>query len=174
MKKDDVFWMQKALALAEQAAGNQEVPVGAVVVIDDEIVGQGCNAPIGSCDPTAHAEVLAIRDACERVGNYRLPEATLYVTIEPCTMCTGAIVHARLKRVVFGAIEPKAGAVVSQNQLLDHPAMNTSVEVTQGVLAEESSRLISSFLLCVAKKRKLLSKLRSLRYTFIKLEVNKL
>ncbi|KZX75347.1 tRNA-specific adenosine deaminase [Oleiphilus sp. HI0009] len=156
MKKDDVFWMQKALALAEQAAGNQEVPVGAVVVIDDEIVGQGCNAPIGSCDPTAHAEVLAIRDACERVGNYRLPEATLYVTIEPCTMCTGAIVHARLKRVVFGAIEPKAGAVVSQNQLLDHPAMNTSVEVTQGVLAEESSRLISSFFALRREKKKAL------------------
>jgi len=156
MKKDDVFWMQKALALAEQAAGNQEVPVGAVVVIDDEIVGQGCNAPIGSCDPTAHAEVLAIRDACERVGNYRLPEATLYVTIEPCTMCTGAIVHARLKRVVFGAIEPKAGAVVSQNQLLDHPAMNTSVEVTQGVLAGESSRLISSFFALRREKKKAL------------------
>ena len=156
MKKDDVFWMQKALALAEQAAGNQEVPVGAVVVIDDEIVGQGCNAPIGSCDPTAHAEVLAIRDACERVGNYRLPEATLYVTIEPCTMCTGAIVHARLKRVVFGAIEPKAGAVVSQNQLLDHPAMNTSVEVTQGVLAEESSRIISSFFALRREKKKAL------------------
>ena len=156
MNKDDVFWMQKALALAEQAAGNQEVPVGAVVVIDDEIVGQGCNAPIGSCDPTALAEVLAIRDACERVGNYRLPEATLYVTIEPCTMCTGAIVHARLKRVVFGAIEPKAGAVVSQNQLLDHPAMNTSVEVTQGVLAEESSCIISSFFALRREKKKAL------------------
>ncbi|KZZ02050.1 tRNA-specific adenosine deaminase, partial [Oleiphilus sp. HI0073] len=114
MQHSDEYFMQQALRLAERAAEHQEVPVGAVVVLDGEIVGEGCNAPIGSCDPTAHAEVLAIREACQRVGNYRLPEATLYVTIEPCTMCCGAIVHSRIRRLVFGAREPKAGAVLSQ------------------------------------------------------------
>lgn len=156
MVHDDSYWMEHALRLAERAAEHQEVPVGAVVVLDDEIVGEGCNAPIGSCDPTAHAEVLAIRDACQRVGNYRLPEATLYVSIEPCTMCAGAIVHTRLKRVVFGAREPKSGAVVSQNTLLEHGSMNTSVEVTEGVLAERSSALISSFFALRREKKKAL------------------
>lgn len=160
MPNSDDYFMQKALRLAERAAEHQEVPVGAVVVLDGEIVGEGCNAPIGSCDPTAHAEVLAIRDACQRVGNYRLPEATLYVTIEPCTMCAGAIVHSRIKRLVFGAREPKAGAIVSQNQLLDHAAMNTSVEVTPDVLAEQCSALISSFFDLRRKKKKAL-KLKS-------------
>jgi len=152
----DHYWMEHALRLAERAADQQEVPVGAVVVLDGKIIGEGCNAPIGSCDPTAHAEVLAIRDACQRVGNYRLPEATLYVSIEPCTMCTGAIVHARLKRVVFGAREPKAGAIVSQNTLLEHSAMNTTVEVTEGVLAERSSGIISAFFALRREKKKAL------------------
>lgn len=152
----DEHYMHEALLLAKQAAERQEVPVGAVVVIDGEIVGRGSNAPIGNCDPTAHAEVLAIRDACKSVGNYRLPEATLYVTIEPCTMCVGAIVHARFKRIVFGAREPKAGAVLSQNKLLEHASMNTSVEVSGDVLAQECSSVISSFFDLRRKKKKAL------------------
>ena len=156
----DEYFMQQALRLAERAAEHHEVPVGAVVVIDGEIVGEGCNAPIGSCDPTAHAEVLAIRDACQRVGNYRLPDATLYVTIEPCTMCCGAIVHSRVKRLVFGAREPKAGAVLSQNRLLEHAAMNTSVEVMPDVLSARCSELISSFFDLRRQKKKAL-KLKS-------------
>jgi tRNA(Arg) A34 adenosine deaminase TadA len=156
MQHSDEYFMQQALRLAERAAEQQEVPVGAVVVLDGEIVGEGCNAPIGSCDPTAHAEVLAIREACQRVGNYRLPEATLYVTIEPCTMCCGAIVHSRIRRLVFGAREPKAGAVLSQNRLLEHAAMNTRVEVTSDVLAESCSGLISSFFDLRRKKKKAL------------------
>jgi tRNA(Arg) A34 adenosine deaminase TadA len=156
MQQTDEYYMNEALRLAERAAEHQEVPVGAVVVLDGEIIGEGCNAPIGCCDPTAHAEVLAIRDACQRVGNYRLPEATLYVTIEPCTMCAGAIVHSRIKRLVFGAREPKAGAVLSQNRLLEHAAMNTSVEVTPDVLADSCSALISSFFDLRRQKKKAL------------------
>lgn len=137
--------MRHALALAKKADTENEVPVGAVVVLDGEIVGEGWNRPIGSHDPSAHAEISAIRNAAEKLANYRLPGATLYVTIEPCTMCVGAIVHARIDRLVFGAREPKAGAVVSQNSLLDHPAMNTEVVFTEGVLAEECSQVISDF-----------------------------
>lgn len=158
MSDEDQQWMEHALRLAEHAALQNEVPVGAVVVLDGKVVGEGSNAPISSCDPTAHAEVLAIRDACSRVGNYRLPEATLYVTIEPCTMCTGAIVHARLKRIVFGAREPKAGAVLSQNALLSHPSMNTEVLVEEGVLAERSSNLISEFFALRREKKKALKR----------------
>ena len=158
MSDEDQHWMEHALRLAEHAASQNEVPVGAVVVLDGKVVGEGSNAPISSCDPTAHAEVLAIRDACSRVGNYRLPDATLYVTIEPCTMCVGAIVHARLKRVVFGAREPKAGAVLSQNSLLSHPSMNTEVLVDEGVFAERSSNLISEFFALRREKKKALKR----------------
>jgi tRNA(adenine34) deaminase len=141
----DQQFMRRALELAEKAALENEVPVGAIVVIDNEIVGEGSNRPIGSCDPSAHAEVMAIRNAAENVRNYRLPGATLYVTIEPCTMCVGAMVHARIDRIVFGAKEPKAGAVVSQNNLLEHSAMNTEISYSEGVLAEECSLVMSNF-----------------------------
>lgn len=142
---EDERWMDRALALASQAASIGEVPVGAVVVLNGREVGAGFNAPISSRDPTAHAEIRAIRDAARRVGNYRLSGATLYVTIEPCTMCTGAMVHARISRLVYGATEPKAGAVESSAQILDSDAMNWRVAVTGGVQAERCSTVISSF-----------------------------
>ncbi len=144
-RASDEHWMQRALALAQAAADRGEIPVGAVLVLDDEMLGEGSNNPIGASDPTAHAEILALRQAAERLGNYRLVNTTLYVTIEPCTMCVGAIVHARVGRVVFGAPEPKAGAVVSQNQLFDHPAMNYRVRYEGGVLEDACRGLISAF-----------------------------
>lgn len=154
----DEQWMRRALALAENAALQNEVPVGAVVVVDNEIVGEGWNCPIGSCDPSAHAEIMALRHAAEKLENYRLPGATLYVTIEPCTMCVGAMVHARIDRLVFGAREPKAGAAVSQNKLLAHPAMNTDISYAEGVLAEECSHVMSSFFARRRKEKKALKK----------------
>lgn len=141
----DLVWMQRALKLAEEAGNEDEVPVGAVIVRDGKLLGEGRNGPISACDPTAHAEIQAIRAACESERNYRLPGATLYVTIEPCTMCIGAIVHARIARVVFGAREPKAGAVVSQNTLLSHPCMNTEVSYAEGVLDEECAQTMTAF-----------------------------
>ncbi|MDX1633054.1 MAG: tRNA adenosine(34) deaminase TadA [Marinobacter sp.] len=142
---DDEFWMQRALTLARSAAAADEVPVGAVVVLDGREVGAGFNAPISQCDPTAHAEIRALRDAARRVGNYRLPGATLYVTLEPCTMCVGALVHSRVSRLVFGATEPKAGAVVSTRRTLEDSALNWRVAVTQGVLSSSCSELLSEF-----------------------------
>ena len=141
----DREWMTKALLLAEKAGAAGEVPVGAVLVKDGVAVGEGWNRPISTCDPTAHAEVMALRDAASRLENYRLPETTLYVTIEPCTMCVGAILHARVGRIVYGATEPRAGAVESQLQLTDMTHYNHKVEVVGGVLAEECSELISDF-----------------------------
>jgi tRNA(adenine34) deaminase len=134
-------------ALAEARIGLEagEVPVGAVVVIDDVIVGQAHNAPIALIDPTAHAEVLALRAAALKVGNYRLPRATLYATLEPCAMCCGAIVQARLVRVVYGAPDPKAGAVESQYRLLDDTRLNHRVETRGGVLAAECGALLKEF-----------------------------
>lgn len=143
--REDERWMDRALALANQAASIGEVPVGAVVVLDGREIGAGFNAPISGRDPTAHAELRAIRDAARRVGNYRLSGATLYVTIEPCTMCAGAMVHARISRLVYGALEPKAGAVVSSAQIFDSEAMNWRVAVTGGVQAEQCSEVISNF-----------------------------
>jgi len=121
------------------------VPVGAVVVLDGAIVGQGFNRPIRSLDPTAHAEIVALRAAAVQVGNYRLTGATLYVSIEPCAMCAGALVHARIGRLVFGAREPKAGAVVSTARLLEHAAFNHRVEVVEGVLADEAATVLRDF-----------------------------
>ncbi|WP_420897538.1 tRNA adenosine(34) deaminase TadA [Amphritea opalescens] len=137
--------MTRALALAEQAAALNEVPVGAIVVLDGQIIGEGWNQPISGHDPTAHAEMMALRDAAANMGNYRLADATLYVTIEPCTMCAGAIVHARIKRLVFGAVEPKAGAVVSNSQLFEQPWLNHWPVATGGVMAEQCSEVISQF-----------------------------
>jgi len=141
----DEKWMQRALELAKSAAQEGEVPVGALVVRDGVVLGEAWNRPIGNCDPSAHAEINALRKAAKGEGNYRLPGATLYVTIEPCTMCVGALVHARIARVVFGAREPKAGAVISQNNLLEHPSMNTNIVYAEGVLAEECSQVMSDF-----------------------------
>lgn len=143
--EEDEAWMSRALQLAGQAGAAGEVPVGAVVVLDGKEIGTGFNAPISGCDPTAHAEIRALRDAAARVGNYRLPGATLYVTLEPCTMCVGAIVHSRISRLVYGAAEPKAGAVASARQTLDDPHLNWRVESVGGVLAEQCSHVISEF-----------------------------
>ncbi|MBU2965090.1 tRNA adenosine(34) deaminase TadA [Amphritea sp. 2_MG-2023] len=144
-ENQDLHWMARALALAEQAAALNEVPVGAVVVLDGQVIGEGWNQPISGHDPTAHAEIMALRDAAAKTGNYRLAGATLYVTIEPCTMCAGAIVHARIKRVVFGAVEPKAGAVVSNSQLFGQSWLNHWPEFTGDVMAEQCSEAISQF-----------------------------
>ena len=142
---DDEHWMRRALALAEQAAALDEVPVGAVIVMDGKEVGAGFNRPISSCDPTAHAEICALRQAAANLSNYRLSGATLYVTLEPCTMCVGAIVHSRISRVVYGATEPKAGAVESARRTFDEPQFNWQVETCGGLLAEPCSRIISDF-----------------------------
>lgn len=144
-KDSDSSWMQQALALAQLAADKGEVPVGAIVVLNDEVIGEGYNQPISGTDPTAHAEVMALRDAARKVGNYRLPGATLYVTIEPCTMCVGAMIHARVERLVYGATEPKAGMVESQFNLLKQPCYNHQIEACGGVLAEACSQMISDF-----------------------------
>ncbi|WP_252179049.1 tRNA adenosine(34) deaminase TadA [Endozoicomonas sp. 4G] len=141
----DNLWMREALKEAEKAREKQEVPVGAVVVRGDEIIGRGFNQPISGCNPVAHAEILALQQAAATLNNYRLVDCELYVTLEPCTMCAGAIIHSRVKRVIFGALEPKAGALVSQSRTLELPYMNYRVEMTPGVLEEECSEMISSF-----------------------------
>lgn len=141
----DARWMREALALARQAGEAGEVPVGAILVRDGEMLGSGFNQPIRTCDATAHAEIVAIRDASQSCNNYRLPGTTLYVTIEPCTMCLGAIIHARVERLVFGAPEPRAGAVVSQAALIDAVHFNHQLSFTRGVLADECSTLLQNF-----------------------------
>jgi tRNA(adenine34) deaminase len=130
-------FMREALALAAEAARAGEVPVGAVVVVGGEVVGRGRNGPIAAHDPTAHAEIAAIRDAAARLGNYRLPGATMYVTVEPCLMCVGALVHARIGTLVFGAPEPKAGAIESTQRAHEHAALNHRFTVVSGVLAAD-------------------------------------
>ena len=138
-------FMLAALAEARVGLAAGEVPVGAVVVVDDVIVGQAHNAPIALVDPTAHAEVLALREAARKVGNYRLPGATLYATLEPCAMCCGAAIQARLARVVYGAPDPKAGAVESRHRLLDDAGLNHRVEAVGGVLSVECGALLKEF-----------------------------
>jgi len=142
---EDERWMRYALNLAKKARDLNEVPVGAVIVREDQIIGEGFNSSICNHDASAHAEIQAIRHAGEVTGNYRLTGSTLYVTIEPCVMCVGAIVHARMNRLVFGASEPKAGAIKSAHQLLDHSAMNYKVEACSGVLEVECQNLILNF-----------------------------
>ena len=137
--------MNRALELARAAGSRGEVPVGAVVVIDGHIVGEGANAQIADADPTAHAEVLALRAAAAKMGNYRLPGAVLYVTLEPCTMCCGAMVHARVDELVFATREPKAGAVVSTTQALDNPSLNHRVRWREGPCADASADLLRDF-----------------------------
>jgi len=137
--------MRRALALAQEAQHAGEVPVGAVLIRGDTLLAQGSNQPISSSDPTAHAEIVTLRNAALRVRNYRLPDTTLYITLEPCAMCAGAIVHARVARVVFGAADPKAGAGGSVMNLLAHPRLNHQTMVTGGVLADECGVLLQDF-----------------------------
>ncbi len=136
LDNSDEAWMHKAIVLADEAAAAGEVPVGAVLVKGHELIGQGFNQPRLSHDPSAHAEIMALRAAGLQNANYRLPDTTLYVTIEPCTMCFGALVHSRIQRLVIGALEPKAGAVISHS-LVDSAWLNHRIEVTYGVLEEE-------------------------------------
>lgn len=141
----DEAFMREALRLAALAERDGEVPVGAVVVRDGVVVGRGYNRPIGSHDPTAHAEIAALRDAAGRLGNYRLPGCELYVTLEPCAMCAGAIMHARISRVVFGASDPKTGAAGSIVDLFGERRLNHHAEVVAGVLGEECGAMLSAF-----------------------------
>ena len=142
---DDRLWMGRALELARQGETLGEVPVGAVLVRDGEVLGEGFNAPISLHDPSAHAEIQALRAAALSTANYRLPNSTLYVTIEPCTMCAGALVHARVARLIFGAPEPRAGAVLSNLAALDRPGLNHRVSWLGGVREAECATLLQSF-----------------------------
>jgi len=141
----DELWMEEALREAQRAATLGEVPVGAIVIHDGRVIGRGCNRPISDSDPTAHAEVLALREAGKTLGNYRLGDCDLYVTMEPCAMCAGAITHARIRRLVYGADDLKAGAVRSAAEVLNHPKLNHQVEVTSGVLAGRAMELVQAF-----------------------------
>lgn len=141
----DEFYMARALELAEQASAAGEVPVGALVVREGIVIGEGFNQPISRCDPSAHAEIVALRDAAANTGNYRLTGCDLYVTIEPCTMCVGAMIHARVGRIVFGAPEPRAGALVSQLQLMNNNHFNHKIDVSAGTLQQQCGELMSSF-----------------------------
>lgn len=142
---NDEYWMQHALTLARRAWDEGEVPVGAVLVLKGDVIGEGWNRPIGRHDPTAHAEIMALRQGGAVLQNYRLLDCTLYVTLEPCVMCAGAMVHSRIGRLVFGARDAKTGAAGSLMDVLAHPGMNHRVEVTEGVLAPACSALLSDF-----------------------------
>lgn len=141
----DSAWMQLALDLAREAAKKGEVPVGAIVVKNGQIIGQGSNAPIGLHDPSAHAEIIAMRAAAQHLGNYRLVDCTLYVTLEPCAMCAGAIQHARIARLVYGTCDAKTGACGSVVNLMNEPKLNHHCEVIGGVLAAECGAVLSDF-----------------------------
>jgi tRNA(adenine34) deaminase len=141
----DELWMQEALRCAQRALDAGEVPVGAVVVCGDKIVGRGWNRNISDSDPTAHAEVMALRSAGAAVGNHRLGECDLFATIEPCAMCAGALVHARIRRLVYGADDPKAGAVHSVMHVLNHPGLNHHMEVRGGVLGGRCAEIVQEF-----------------------------
>lgn len=141
----DELWMEEALRCAQRALEAGEVPVGAVIVCEGRVVGRGWNRNISDSDPTAHAEVIALREAGAAVGNHRLSECELFATIEPCPMCSGALVHARIKRLIYGADDPKAGAVNSVMQVLNHPNLNHKIDVRGGVLAGRSAELLQSF-----------------------------
>lgn len=155
MSERDEFFMREALALAREAGTLGEVPVGAVVVLDGEIVGRGFNHPIGRHDPTAHAEVMALRDAAKNLGNYRLPGCELYVTLEPCVMCSGAIFHARIARVVYGAKDPKTGVAGSVLDLYAETRLNHHASIEGGVLAAECGQLLSAFF--AARRQRVMS-----------------
>ena len=143
--RDDEVWMEQALEQARLAAKEGEVPVGALVIKDGEIVGSGHNRNLLDHDPTAHAEIVALRQAAARLGNHRLTDCEMFVTIEPCAMCAGALIHARLSRLIYGASDPKAGAAGSALQVLNHPSLNHQMEVKSGVLAEKCSEILQAF-----------------------------
>ena len=143
--KQDVLFMRHAILLAQQAEANNEVPVGALLVLDGEIIGEGFNSSIGSNDCTSHAEIIALRNACQKVKNYRLPNTVLYVTLEPCLMCVGAMIHARIGNLVFGAYDTKAGMCGSVLNALEVPELNHKVVCRGGVLAEECGELLTNF-----------------------------
>ena len=143
--RSDELWMEEALRCAQRALETDEVPVGAIVVCDGKIVGRGWNRNITDSDPTAHAEIVALREAGATVGNHRLGGCELFVTIEPCPMCSGAMVHARIKRLVYGSDDPKAGAVHSVMQVVNHPQLNHKLELRSGVLAGRSAELLQTF-----------------------------
>jgi tRNA(adenine34) deaminase len=145
MSEPDELWMEEALRAAQRAQEAGEVPVGAVVVCQGCVIGRGWNRNLGDSDPTAHAEIVALREAAAAMGNHRLANCDLFATIEPCPMCAGALVHARIKRLVYGADDPKAGAVQSVMQVLNHPRLNHRVEVRGGVLAGRCAELLQTF-----------------------------
>jgi len=152
MNNDDEKWMQRAFELARQAESIGEVPVGAVLVSDNQIIGEGYNAPISTSDATAHAEINAIRNACAAESNYRLPNATLYVTLEPCAMCAGAIVHSRIERVVIATKEPRAGAAGSVLNVLQNEQLNHRCAVEVGLMQEQSASMLKAFFKSRRKK----------------------
>ncbi|WP_051206216.1 tRNA adenosine(34) deaminase TadA [Oceanospirillum maris] len=145
MNRKPEFFMHRALELAQKAASEGEVPVGAVVVFNGEIVGQGWNQPVSGCDPTAHAEIMALRDAAKQLNNYRLTDCDLYVTLEPCTMCAGAIIHSRIRDVYYGVAEPRTGVNESICNLFAQPWYNHKVTVTGGLLAGKSKQIMKQF-----------------------------
>jgi tRNA(adenine34) deaminase len=151
----EIEYMRVALQLAQDAANAGEVPGGAIVVKNGEIIGRGSNAPISSHDPTAHAEIRAMRDAAQYLGNYRLVDCELYVTLEPCAMCSGAIQHARIAKVTYGASDPKTGACGSVINLMAEPKLNHHTEITGGILAEDCGALLSSFFSARRKQTKI-------------------
>ncbi|HEX4976022.1 MAG TPA: tRNA adenosine(34) deaminase TadA [Pseudomonadales bacterium] len=156
---NDEQWMTHALILAMRAWDMDEVPVGAVLVANNQIIGQGWNRPIGDHDPTAHAEIVALREGANKMNNYRLPGTTLYVTLEPCAMCVGALLHARIDRLVFGAREGKNGAIVSQLSLLELHVFNHIFHVREGVMTAQASELLSAFF----KRKRILKKTKANR-----------
>lgn len=141
----DELWMEEALRLAMRSSALGEVPVGAVLVRENEILGRGWNQTIAAHDASAHAEIVALREAGAKMGNYRLAGSDLYVTLEPCAMCAGALIHARLRRLIIGALDPKAGAAGSVLQVINHPALNHQIQVTAGVLAGRCAELLQAF-----------------------------
>lgn len=142
---DDLNWMQRAFELAEKAKSQDEVPVGAIIILDNQIIGEGWNQPISANDPTAHAEIMALREAGNNIGNYRLADTTMYVTLEPCAMCAGAIVHARVAKLVYAAEDPKTGACGSVFNLVQTEELNHKVKIDKGVMEEECRSLIQNF-----------------------------
>lgn len=151
-KSIDIFYMQQALLLAESAAEKAEVPVGALITLNNDIVGKGENCPIRSNDPSAHAEIIALRNAAKNLQNYRISGTTLYVTLEPCIMCMGAIIHARVERVVFGAYDPKTGAAGSLYSIGKDNLLNHRIEITGGIFKNECSKLLKNFFRTRRKK----------------------
>ena len=158
---NDKYWMQHAIQLAKQAEQEGEVPVGAVLVCDDKIIGEGWNQMIANHDPSAHAEIQAVRSAAQSMKNYRLPNTTLYVTLEPCTMCAGAMIHARITRLVFGAYDPKTGVAESRDRVFDASHHNHQIDVSGGVLQAECSEQLKVFF---KAKRELNKKNRDQQY----------